>query len=295
MSLGTGEETYLMRSVTAFCPAHISGYFRPCPDPNPRIAGSIGGGIVIDAGVTITLSPAPVTTIEVFLTRPEGTRILEATISPPLSRLFDMLGITAQVSSVSPLPSGCGYGLSAAALLAAVHAANRLFSLRLSDAECTMHAHICDVVSRSGLGDVSALQGGGWVIRTTPGPGGYIRRRDDRRKIHAISFSPIPTGRILEDHDLLGIIVQAYPERDPETLDEFFRYARNFTCRSGLASDRIRKVLSACEDNDIPASMTMLGEGVFALGEEGADILKSFGEVFSFSISRHGPEIIEET
>ncbi len=284
-----------MQSVTAFCPGHISGYFRTCPDPNPRNAGSIGGGIVIDAGVTLTIAPAPETSIRIFLTRPDGTGSLVARVSPALFLLLERLGVTAQVSSSSPLPPGCGYGLSAAALLAAAHAANRLFSLGLSDAECTMHAHICDVLNRSGLGDVSASQGGGWVVRTSPGPKGIIRRRDDRRKIHAISFSPIPTREILDAGDLIQNIAQAYPEQEPETLDEFFRYARNFTDQSGLATERIRKVLTACEDNDIPASMTMLGEGVFTLGEEGADILKSFGEVFSFSISRHGPEIIEET
>jgi len=54
------------KSVTAFCPGHISGYFRRVDGNDLATTGSIGAGIVIDEGVTVTVhaSYAPTVYIE---------------------------------------------------------------------------------------------------------------------------------------------------------------------------------------------------------------------------------------
>jgi pantoate kinase len=43
-------------SVTAFCPGHISGYFKRVNGQTLATTGSIGAGVVIDEGVTVTVS-----------------------------------------------------------------------------------------------------------------------------------------------------------------------------------------------------------------------------------------------
>ncbi|HJJ54712.1 MAG TPA: GHMP kinase, partial [Methanocorpusculum sp.] len=53
------------RSVVAFAPGHISGYFRRLDGPTTERTGSMGAGIVIDRGVTVTLKPSAVSTAKV--------------------------------------------------------------------------------------------------------------------------------------------------------------------------------------------------------------------------------------
>ena len=53
------------RTVTAFCPGHISGYFRRIEGESVAATGSIGAGIVISEGVTATVTPADSTSVSV--------------------------------------------------------------------------------------------------------------------------------------------------------------------------------------------------------------------------------------
>ncbi len=39
-------------SGAAFAPAHITGFFVICPHENPAMAGSLGCGITLEAGIT---------------------------------------------------------------------------------------------------------------------------------------------------------------------------------------------------------------------------------------------------
>jgi len=90
-------------------------------------------------------------------------------------------------------------------------------------------------------------------------------------------------------------VAQAYPSDIPRDLEEFFALSRTFAESSGLISDEIRKVLIACDANDIPASMTMLGNGVFALGSAAEPVLSRFGHALSLHIAPGGPKILENT
>jgi pantoate kinase len=147
--------------VTAFCPGHISGYFRPYITGNSLTSGSIGAGVVIDSGVVVTATTAEKTTVQILQQGPSNSLILIAKDSPVIRDLLDDLHVTADVKTRCHLPLSSGYGLSAAALLATVHAINALMDLRLSEEECANRAHAIEVKHRTGLGDVSACQGGG--------------------------------------------------------------------------------------------------------------------------------------
>ena len=68
--------------------------------------------------------------------------------------------------------------------------------------------------------------------------------------------------------------------------------SREFAERSGLISEEIRTVLTVCDKENLPASMTMLGCGVFALGKRAESVLKKFGDVFKLTISPGGPAIL---
>lgn len=281
------------RQVVAYCPGHISGYFLPVISTSPENSGSCGAGLVISEGVRVTASPSPVSSVEVFKTDRTGMPEKITDSSQVIMDLLDALQVTASITTCCHLPIGCGYGMSAAALLGATHALNILFEIGMDKRECARLAHTIEVTASSGLGDVSACQGGGFVIRVTAGPDGEIYRFSDQRTIYAVTKSPIKTASVLRSLDRMEIIKKAYPPLIPKTLDEFMKSARIFAEGSGLISEDVRKMLSACDTNGIPASMTMLGNGVFAIGKNADKTLSSFGRVYKLTLSQGGPRILQ--
>jgi len=272
-------------AAVARSPGHISGYFRRIPGATPRDTGSAGAGIVIEEGVTARAVPSPSPAVRILSPGPRPVRG-----GPPLiESAMERLGVSAEVTAESPLPAGAGFGLSAAALLASISALSTAFDLRLSDLEVASLAHEIEVVHRTGLGDVAACQGGGIECRKGPGvlaeieripcPGGIV---------HAVSFSPVPTPQVLADPERMARIDQAFPGRCPRGIGDLFSLSRSFAERSGLVTPRVREVLDACDRAGVSSSMTMLGEGVFALGEAAAPVLSPFGKVYRLRIAERG-------
>lgn len=276
-----------------FCPGHISGYFNPEFSLDTASSGSRGGGIVIDSGVTVLAEPALQTTVTIQVEAGPGEFRTVSDDSPVIRHLLENLGVHVQVQTRCSLPLSSGYGLSAAALLATTHAINALYDLGLNDRQCACESHRVEVMFRTGLGDVAACQGGGWVIRRGPGVNAEILRQFDSCQIHALTLGPLKTNSVLTAPEMVSRISAAFPSGEPKSLTEFFTYSRRFAETSGLISDDVRKVLIACDANDIPASMTMLGNGVFALGEEAKSVLSRFGTVYTLGIAGSGPQMVE--
>lgn len=280
-------------SATAFCPGHISGYFLPSINEDPDRSGSTGGGLVISEGVRVTAQKDSVPSVEIYQTDQIGVPVKISDTSPILMDLQRRMQLTAAIQTCCHLPIGSGYGMSAAALLASVHALNSLYKIGMNGRECARIAHRVEVMHRSGLGDVSACQGGGFVVRKTPGPDGDICRMMDIRPIYAITLQPILTASILNSPEWIERITCAFPDTIPHSLDDFMILSRRFAENSGLISDDVRTVLAACDTHGILASMTMLGNGVFAIGSQALKILSGFGEVFRLTLSPGGPRILQ--
>jgi pantoate kinase len=250
---------------------------------------------VIDSGVTVTVSPSETTSVLIFREESSGSRVKISEHSQVITHLLHRLNISANVETCCSLPLSSGYGLSAASLLATVHAVNILYNMDLSPAACSDIAHTIEVMEKTGLGDVSACQGGGFVHRSSPGPRGKIVRSDDISPLYALTLGPLRTASLLSSPDLLVAVEQAFPAGQPGDLEGLFRCSRCFAEASGLISDEVRKVLIACDANDIPASMTMLGYGVFALGDAARTVLNRFGIVYPLHVAKEGPRILEVT
>ncbi|MDD1701427.1 MAG: GHMP kinase [Methanoregula sp.] len=281
-------------SVTAFCPGHISGYFRRVDGRTPTTTGSIGAGIVISEGVTAIVKPAASTSVVVRRLDPGAERFVISRESPPLAFALERLGASVRVETTCRLPISAGFGLSAAALLATLTATDRLLDLGMQPGEIAEVAHETEVLFRTGLGDVAACQKGGRVVRNGPGiQGEIIRTFDLKEPVYTISFGPIPTPAVLGSPEQMAQVAAAFPKRQPENGRDFFTLAREFSDKSGLETPRVKQVLSACDEHRIPAGMTMLGEGVFAYGNAARDVLGEFGEVYRMQVARTGTEIIE--
>ena len=277
----------MVRAAVAFSPGHISGYFRRVEGAGPEDTGSVGAGVVISEGVRSTVEPA----------RETGVRVVRqghaSAGSPPVEYALDRLGVTARVTTECRLPIGAGFGLSAAALLATLTAVNHLFDLGLSPDEVAARAHEAEVLHRTGLGDVAASMSGGVVCRKGPGIHADITRIYPEEPFYAVSLGPLPTASVLSSPATMARIADAYPDRCPRDLADFCRLSRVFAEKSGLIVPEVHRVLEACDAAGVPASMTMLGNGVFACGDGAEQVLSLFGEAYTLRVARRGAYLIE--
>jgi pantoate kinase len=280
------------RTVTAFCPGHISGYFRRIEGESVAATGSIGAGIVISEGVTASVTPADSTSVSVYSRDKSGNLVHYSPASPPIEYVLKKIGVTVSVTTECHLPIGAGFGLSAASLLATLTAVNRSLDLGLTPHDIAALAHEAEVIHRTGLGDVAACQGGGRVVRSGPGIDGTITRTFDLPEpLYAVSFGPISTPSVLGSQEQMDRVAAAFPPGLPEDAEDFFRISRRFAEKSGLLTSEAGAVIQRCADNNVPAGMTMLGNGVFAYGREARDILSAFGEIYAFTMAKAGARI----
>jgi pantoate kinase len=281
--------------IVAFCPGHISGYFKRIVGDSVATTGSIGAGIVISEGVTATVEPADRTSICIKRRSSPGTSFDLSYGSPLLEHVMENLSVTASVLTECNLPIGAGFGLSAAALLATLTALNQLFDRGMNTEEIAQCAHAAEVAHHTGLGDVAACQGGGRVIRSGPGIHGLIERRFDMPEpLYAVSFGPIHTPTVLGSSAQMERVSSAFPKTTPENVEDFFLLSRHFAEQSGLMTREVKKVIRCCDAAGVPSSMTMLGNGVFAFGRKARDVLLPFGHVYEFQVSATGAHIMED-
>jgi pantoate kinase len=282
-------------AVIAFCPGHISGYFKKISGDTLASTGSIGAGIVISEGVTSTVRPSDKTSISIQQKSSHGTFFEIASGSPLLTSVMEEMDMTASVITECTLPIGAGFGLSAAALLATLTALNHLFDRGMSPDEIAQCAHAAEVFHRTGLGDVAACQAGGWVIRSGPGIHGRIERRFDMTDpLYAVSFGPISTPAVLDSPALMGQVSTAFPKTMPENVEDFFLLSRQFSKQSGLITRQAKSIIRLCDAAGVPSAMTMLGNGVFAIGRKAQDLLRPFGHVYEFYAAATGVHIVED-
>lgn len=281
-------------SAVGFSPGHISGYFRRVDGDGPESTGSCGGGIVIDKGVFALVAPAEKTSVAVHVARSADEDTCIAHSSPPVEFALKKLGVTAAVKTVTSLPPGAGFGLSAAALLATLAAANALFETGLSDDALARIAHASELEYQTGLGDVAACTGGGIVCRMHPGITPDITRmRGAGVRISALSFGELHTADVITSPVQMARVREAYTPVCADSPEDFFRISRRFAEKSGLVPDEIRPLLQACDEHGIPASMTMLGRGVFALGDKSFSVLSEFGIPVELHVAEQGFRLIE--
>ena len=278
----------------AFCPGHISGYFKRVMGQDAATTGSSGAGIVISEGVHARVEPSNHTSICICRRESAGELALISHESPPIAYAMKMLSLNATVTTECSLPIGAGFGLSAAAILATLTALDNLFNLGMGEDRIARAAHESEIVHRTGLGDVAACRGGGLVVRTNAGIAAPVRRYLGLiEPVYAVSFGPIHTPDVLGSKEQMDKVTAAFPEKVPQTIGEFFSLSKNFAQSSGLLTPEVSEVLTLCENAGVPASMTMLGNGVFAYGMRAKDVLSGFGTLYEMHVAQKGARIIE--
>jgi pantoate kinase len=283
--------------VTAFCPGHITGFFLPCEHEEPLLTGSRGAGLCVNRGVTTTVtSRKGAGKIEVLIDG--GKQPADVSRSAAAMLLGDER-LDIKIESFLDLPSGAGFGMSAAGALSTAFALAEILELPPEDAFAA--AHLAELKHHTGLGDVAALTRGGMTFRRREGlpPNGQIDRLSyDGDIVAAVVGDNMSTSAVLRDPSNKAEIVSAgkacYRELslDP-TARSFFRLSREFTDRIGISSERVLEALEAV-DGLGSASMIMLGNSVFACGDLDAiqERWAFFGPTFRLSLDLIGPRVL---
>lgn len=283
--------------VTAFCPGHITGFFLPCEHDDPMLTGSRGAGLCVNRGVTTTVTSRPGRGgIEM---RVNG-RSQEAEVSRTAAAiLLEDAEIDVTMESYLDLPGSAGFGMSAAGALSTAFAIAEILELPAEDAFAA--AHLAELKHHTGLGDVAALTRAGMTFRRREGlpPHGQIDRLEYYGDIvAAVVGGGMRTADVLGDPVRRAEIITAGRaccrelSLDP-TAGSFFRLSREFTDRTGIASERVLEALRAV-DGLGAASMIMLGNSVFACGDLDAiqERWAFFGPTFRLSLDYIGPRVL---
>jgi len=242
----------------AFVPGHVTGFFSVHRADDPARTGSRGAGVTLADGVTTTVAPADETSVTL-----NGDR----TSVEAVERVLAHLDVTARVRCETPLPAGAGFGVSGAAALGTALAAADALALARTENDLVRVAHVAEVESGSGLGDVVAQARGGVPVRLDPGapPHGRLDGLPAAGRVEYVSFGELSTASVIEGDvaDLSAAGERALATlRDRPTTDHLVHLSRTFAREADLVADDVGAVL-----DEVPgAAMAMLGRTAFAFG-----------------------------
>jgi len=244
--------------VIAFSPAHITGFFEICHSEDDKKKGSRGVGMSISLGSYAIAEKSYRMEIKGNVGKGEVTK-----------EALKNLGIKGiRVKIKNDLPFSQGFGISASSSLAAAVAACHLFGI--PEERAIEASHVAEIRKKTGLGDVVAAYAGGVEIRKEAGLKGKIEKMVCREKlIIAIVGEEIETRDILSNEGMMYKINEVGNECIKEflmkkTLENFFDLSVKFSIETGLASEKMQKILK--EANKIGrAAMCMLGNSIVAI------------------------------
>jgi len=288
-----------MRAV-AFAPGHISGFFEPVYDKKDMAkTGSRGAGINVSLGAVSEVNVED-STSQIFEIYVNNKQFHSLVVHLALKGLLGEKKVHVIVRTNLDLPVSQGFGMSAASAVSASYALAKIIGASSKDA--LKVSHFAEVQLRTGLGDVLASCFGGIEIRKNPGippwgsiehiPGSYdlvlcvVGKKRDTKKILLDSnkSSDIKNyGRYCTKKLL-----------DTPSVKRLFFLSQVFTKKTNLAEKRVLEAIEASNGYGM-ASMCMLGNSVFAIGETDklCKTLASFGEVFVCSVDERGARVLE--
>jgi pantoate kinase len=224
---------------------------------SPLLSGSTGTGFCLDEGVTTEILLDASSHAE-FRLIVNGERLRSAPTCEALFRAMvpenSLVRVTA--CQVSRLPAGYGYGISGASALSMGLALNKALQLGLTTGRVGQLAHVAEVESLTGLGDIAAQLLGGFELRSRPGaPGvGEVRSLDFNGNYLAVTspVSSFPTSTMITREDYVNRINTFGSEAmasfasspSPESLME---NSRKFWLRIGIMNEAVKEVLSSFE------------------------------------------------
>ena len=261
--------------ATAFCPAHITGFFKAELDKeDSKQLGSLGAGFSIQKGVktTVTVRDKTKHDISDFTIKVNGFESGDMRVSELVLNRFSVKGKFIDVTHDIDVPVGYGFGCSAAVALSLSIALNDALDCKLTKIQVAQIAHNIEIECRTGLGDVLASYHGGFEIRVKPGaPGvGQVKKIDlsEKRDVIIICFNPISTKKFLKEkissiNGLGGKMVKKLIESND--TEEFQDMSVKFAKYVNVVTPKMNQVINLLHKNGIKCGVALFGETVFSL------------------------------
>lgn len=261
-----------MRGI-AFCPAHITGFFKAELAERPELQGSLGAGFSIEKGVTTTVTARDSDFTDYKITtsgyHPDNLQVSEYVLREFLSTIRGNYFV--HVHHDIRIPVGYGLGCSAAAALSLAYALNEAFGTSYSKEHLGRIAHNAEVMCKTGLGDVLASYYGGFEIRVksgAPGIGKLEKISTDKYCAVMICFSPISTKQFLQEkiksiNGLGGKMVEKLVKT--KDIDQFHKFSVEFANYVNIVTPKMKTVIDDLKSNGIRCGVALFGETVFTL------------------------------
>jgi pantoate kinase len=299
--------------AVAFCPAHITGFFKAHVNQDERILenlGSTGAGFSIKQGVTtsvkINIKNNDKENFQIITKgyKPDKTNISEYVIKEFL-KLGEFSNLFFNIEHEITIPVGYGLGSSSAVALSLAFALDQALKTNLDKKIIGQIAHNAEVNCKTGLGDVLASYYGGFEIRDKPGaPGiGHVEKINlEKISIIMICFSPISTNKFIKErlpqiNGLGGKMVnQLLKSKDYEHFQDM---SLEFAKYVDVMTPRMQKVVDELSQNNIKCGIALFGETIFSMvPKEKEDtvvrILEKFsdGEIIKSELDQVGARIL---
>ena len=260
--------------ATAFCPAHITGFFKAeLNKEDSKQLGSLGAGFSIQKGVktTVTIRNKTKHDISNFTIKVNGFESGDMRVSEVVLSKFSTKGKFVDIIHEIDVPVGYGFGCSAAVALSLSIALNDALECKLSKIKVAQIAHDVEIECKTGLGDVLASYHGGFEIRDKPGaPGiGHVQKITlDKISIIMICFSPISTSKFIKEklsqiNGLGGKMVNELLES--KNYEHFQEMSLEFAKYVNVMTPRMQKVVNQLSKNNIKCGIALFGETIFSM------------------------------
>ena len=265
--------------ATAFCPAHITGFFKAHlegHENNLENLGSMGAGFSINQGVTTRVKIETKHNQESnFKITTHGYQSDKTDVSQYVLNEFLKLGEFSDkffdIEHNISVPVGYGLGSSSAVALSLSFALDQALETKLEKTMIGQIAHNAEVNCKTGLGDVLASYHGGFEIRVKPGaPGiGHVEKIPTNKiSIIMICFSPISTNKFIKErlsqiNGLGGKMVNQLLES--KDYDHFQDMSLEFAKYVDVMTPRMQKIVEELSENGIKCGIALFGETIFSM------------------------------
>ncbi len=265
--------------ATAFCPAHITGFFKAHLEDsqnNLENLGSMGAGFSIKQGVTTKVKIQTRDNQESnFKIITNGYQSDKTDVSEYVLNEFLKIGDFSNkfftIHHDISIPVGYGLGSSSAVALSLSFALDQALKTNLDRTMIGQIAHNAEVNCKTGLGDVLASYHGGFEIRVKPGaPGiGHVEKIDTEKiSILMICFSPISTNKFIKErlsqiNGLGGKMVNKLLET--KNYEHFQDMSLEFAKYVDVMTPRMQKLVNELSENNIKCGIALFGETIFSM------------------------------
>ncbi|MCL2148693.1 MAG: pantothenate kinase [Methanomassiliicoccaceae archaeon] len=257
--------------TSAFCPSHVTCFFKPYVSGGVLERGSAGAGIRLGAGTTVHVCEVSGRTRVSINGEEDEARVTRHVLeSMAPGRGFE-------VDAECALPLGQGFGTSASGAVAAALCASEIVGKGREEA--FEAAHAAEVVCGGGLGDVAGLMHE-WhaplrIFAGMPPTGRVVNGGISFERVTlAVLGGRVSTAGVLGDEARMGRICAAGATAmnmfaEHRTKDRLFEASGRFSSEAGLRGPEVAAAMHALDGAGIRSLMCMLGNSILA--EAGED------------------------